>query len=195
MQTSFQCNAVILCGGKSSRMGQDKSLLKIQGKTLAELMQDKLTPHFKEIFFSLKEPKFDFKANIIQDKPYKTYSPMLALYSILECFDDEFVFIIAVDFVRFSFKELERLSVFLEQDYRIIIPQTKDFKHSLCGFYHSSLAPLCKEFLDQDKHKISLLFSQVSTQCVPFESEEAFLNLNFYAQFQNFKRDFTHYAF
>lgn len=190
MQVSFKCNAVILCGGKSSRMGQDKSLLKIQEKTLAELMQDKLTPYFKEIFFSLKEPKFDFKAKIIQDKPHETYSPMLALYSILERFDDEFVFIIAVDFVRFSIKELELLSPFLKQDYRIIIPQTKDFKHSLCGFYHSSLAPLCKNFLEQDKHKISLLFSQTKTKFVDFESEDAFLNLNFYPQFQKFNEEF-----
>lgn len=183
-------SAVILCGGKSSRMGRDKSLLQIKQKSLAQNAYEKLTPLFKKVYLSSKDEKFDFKANIIKDdKNFQIHSPMLALYSILKHFKDEFVFILGVDFVRFSEEELEKLEPFLSQDYKIIIPQTKLYKHSLCGFYHSSLASLCKEMLEKNEQKIGLLFDKVPTKFVPFESEESFLNLNYYDEFLKYKSE------
>ncbi|EAH7597707.1 molybdenum cofactor guanylyltransferase [Campylobacter upsaliensis] len=183
-------NAVILCGGKSSRMGQDKSLLQIGQKSLAQNAYEKLTPLFKKVYLSSKDEKFDFKADLIKDdKSFQIYSPMLALYSILRHFKNEFVFILGVDFVRFSGEELEKLTPFLKQDYKIIIPQTKLYKHSLCGFYHSSLAPLCEEMLIKNEQKIRLLFDKVPSKFVPFESEEAFLNLNYYDEFLKYQSE------
>ncbi|ENV1419025.1 molybdenum cofactor guanylyltransferase [Campylobacter helveticus] len=190
MKMSAFLNAVILCGGKSSRMGKDKSLLKINQKSLAELAHKKLTPLFKKVYLSSKDDKFNFKADIIKDDiSFQIYSPMLALYSILKHFKDEFVFILGVDFVRFSEKELEKLELFLNQNYQIIIPKTKLYKHSLCGFYHASLTPLCEEMLQKNEQKISLLFDKASTKFVDFESEKAFLNLNYYDEFLKYQSE------
>ena len=58
-------NAVILCGGKSSRMGRDKSLLQIRQKSLAQNAYEKLTPLFKRVYLSSKDEKFDFKADLM----------------------------------------------------------------------------------------------------------------------------------
>ncbi|TEY02758.1 molybdenum cofactor guanylyltransferase [Campylobacter sp. US33a] len=183
-------NCVILCGGKSSRMGQDKSLLKIGSKNLTQIQVEKFSKFFEYVFVSAKNDKFNKEFKIIQDDlNYPLHSPMLALYSILKNFKNEFVFIISVDSPCIGLEEISKMAEFLEQDYKIIIAKSKNYKHSLCGFYHSDLADVCKNLLDQNEQKIQLLFSKVKTKFVEFEDEKPFLNLNFYDEFQKYKSE------
>ena len=162
-------NCVILCGGKSSRMGEDKSKLIFKNQTLTQFQVEKFSKIFKNVYVSAKEDKFGAKFKLIKDCPeFKIYSPMLALYSILSNFKDEFVFILSVDSPNLSDKELLKMSAFLEQDYQIIIAKTPSHRHPLCGFYHSSVAHLCKELLEKNEQKIALLFSKAKTHFLEF---------------------------
>mgnify|MGYP003441403126 FL=1 len=57
----FEIPCVILSGGKSSRMGEDKSLLPFSSSnSLIEFQFNRLKPHFKDIYISSKNDKFDF---------------------------------------------------------------------------------------------------------------------------------------
>ncbi len=183
-------NCVILCGGKSSRMGQDKSKLILKNKNLTQFQVAKFSKLFKNVYVSAKEDKFEGEFKLIKDKEFEIYSPMLALYSILSNFKDEFIFIISVDSPKISENEILKMLEFLEKDYQIIIAKTPLHKHSLCGFYHSSLAKICKECLEQNKQKIGFLFSKVKTKFVEFDNEEPFLNLNFYEEYEKFRSEF-----
>ncbi|NHG50274.1 molybdenum cofactor guanylyltransferase [Campylobacter jejuni] len=184
-------NCVILCGGKSSRMGEDKSKLIFKNQTLTQFQVEKFSKIFKNVYVSSKEDKFGAKFKLIKDCPeFEIYSPMLALYSILSNFKDEFVFILSVDSPNLSDKELLKMSAFLEQDYQIIIAKTPSHRHPLCGFYHSSVAHLCKELLEKNEQKIALLFSKAKTRFVEFEDETPFLNLNFYQEYEQFKSEY-----
>ena len=65
------CTAVLLCGGKSSRMGFDKALLKIQGQYVILQTAEKLMELFEEVILvtndSQKFPTAFRKCTIIQD--------------------------------------------------------------------------------------------------------------------------------
>ena len=88
---------VILSGGKSSRMGKDKSLLPFRdSESLIKYQYDKLSKIFKNIYISTKEDKFNFQANLIFDTT-KISSPMVALQSIFQNLEFENIFIITVD--------------------------------------------------------------------------------------------------
>ena len=51
----FEIPCVILSGGKSSRMGEDKSLLPFSSSnTLIQYQYERLKPYFKEIYISSK---------------------------------------------------------------------------------------------------------------------------------------------
>lgn len=184
---NFDC--VILCGGKSSRMRQDKSLLILDSKTLTQFQFEKFSIIFKKVFISAKNDKFQgaFKL-ILDDVNFNGYSPMLALYSILKSYKNNFVFIISVDTPNIGFKEIDHLARFTKQDYKVIIAKTKKYNHPLCGFYHSSLAPLCKELLEKNEHKIGILLDKVKIKKVYFDNEDTFINLNFYQEYEIFKR-------
>ncbi|HEB9289584.1 TPA: molybdenum cofactor guanylyltransferase [Campylobacter coli] len=172
-------------------MGEDKSKLIFKNQTLTQFQVEKFSKIFKNVYVSAKEDKFGAKFKLIKDCPeFEIYSPMLALYSILSNFKDEFVFILSVDSPNLSDKELLKMSAFLEQDYQIIIAKTPSHRHPLCGFYHSSVAHLCKELLEKNEQKIALLFSKAKTHFVEFEDETPFLNLNFYQEYEQFKSEY-----
>lgn len=184
-------NAVILCGGKSSRMGQDKSKLMIDDKNLTQIQVEKFSQIFNHVYVSAKEDKFNKQFDLIKDKDdFNFYSPMLALYSILSYFKEEWVFILSVDSPKVGLKEVEKLFQAVSLEEKIVVAKTPLYKHSLCGFYHSSLASYCLECLKNNEQKIGILFSKVKTKFVKFEDESVFLNLNFYEEYEKFKREF-----
>ncbi|EIB5295231.1 TPA: NTP transferase domain-containing protein, partial [Campylobacter jejuni] len=53
-----ELNCVILCGGKSSRMGQDKSKLILKNQNLTQFQVEKFSKIFKNVYVSAKEDKF-----------------------------------------------------------------------------------------------------------------------------------------
>ena len=88
---------IIFAGGKSSRMGQDKALLPFgKYKTLSEFQHKRLSKLFKKVYISAKTNKFDFEANIIEDK-YKESSPLVGIISVFETLNVDKVFILSVD--------------------------------------------------------------------------------------------------
>ena len=88
-------NAVIVAGGKSSRMGQDKSLLPFGTyRTLAEYQHVKLSKLFNKVYISTKEDKFDFECLVVKDI-FQVSSPLVGLISIFETLQTDEVFIIS----------------------------------------------------------------------------------------------------
>jgi molybdopterin-guanine dinucleotide biosynthesis protein A len=57
-------NGLILAGGKSTRMGQDKGMIDYHGKPQREYLVDLLKPYCLEVFISSKE---NIKQNTIAD--------------------------------------------------------------------------------------------------------------------------------
>ncbi len=179
----FDCPCVILAGGKSSRMGVDKSKLPFGGyKTLCEYQVKRLQKLFKSVHVSSKSDKFDFKADLILDDG-EVFSPMVAFEKIFSHFQDEMIFILGVDIPYVSEKEIQKMHLHVK-DYDIVIPKTPDFTHQLCGFYSSNLALTCKSLLAKDTHKIRELIKLSSTKYIDFEDERAFVNLNFYEEYE-----------
>ena len=90
--------AIILCGGKSSRMGFDKSKYEINGKLLIEICAEKLGSVFEEVLLVTKDTdKFKkLRYKIIGDDA-DDYAPVLGIYKGLLEAGSHFSFIIACD--------------------------------------------------------------------------------------------------
>jgi len=171
--------SVIFAGGKSSRMGVDKSLLPFGGyPTLTQYQYHRLTPHFTRVLISTKEDKFNFPAPLILDR-YPQSSPLVGLISILESIDEEGCFILSVDapFVDISImRSLYEAS--LTAPYDAIIAQSLEGSEPLCGIYNRTILGKAKEFLEGENHRLGALLGAVNTLFVPFNSSEPFENLN-----------------
>lgn len=184
----FEIPCVILSGGKSSRMGEDKALLPFSNySTLAQYQYERLKPHFKKTYISSKTNKFDFEANLILDKDSDIYSPIIALKTIFETLKDEKkIFIITVDtpFVKLSTME-ELVSFSSSND--IVIPETQK-THNLCGVFDKSCLLFIYKMIDKDIHKVNYLLKNSKTKVLKKASEEEFINLNDKIQYELAKK-------
>ena len=95
----FNLTCVIFAGGKSSRMGQDKSLLPFGGfGSLAEYQYRRLSELFEKVYLSAKEAKFDFEADIIEDSPSQNvFAPTAGFDALFRRLEEERVFVLSVD--------------------------------------------------------------------------------------------------
>ena len=84
---------VILSGGQSSRMGEDKSLMLLDNKTtMIEYLYERLTPIFDNVYISAKTDKFEKlqlpNKQLILDTNQTTSSPMIAFETIFQTLKD-----------------------------------------------------------------------------------------------------------
>lgn len=175
--TNIPC--VILCGGKSSRMGEDKSLLPFSSSnTLAEFQYNRLKTFFKNVYISSKTNKFDFleEDNLILDKNKEIYSPILALESIFEKFIDGKIFIITVDTPFVLIESIEKI-IKESSDVDICIAQTEKI-HNLCGVFSSTTSSTIKTMINQDIHKIFYLIRNSKHKIIEFLNDDEFMNIN-----------------
>jgi molybdopterin-guanine dinucleotide biosynthesis protein A len=176
--------AIIFAGGKSSRMGRDKSLLPF-GKynTLAHYQYERLSSIFDEVYISTKEKKFDFEANLILDR-YSESSPLIGLLSIFESTNILEAFILSVDAPFVDHNIIDMLySHSTNNTSDIIIAKSPQGIEPLCAIYRSSILPKAKEFLKQNNHRLNALIRELDTTIVEFENIKKFDNLNYYCEY------------
>jgi len=169
---------VILAGGKSSRMGEDKAFLPFGSyDTLIEYQYKKLSQIFQKVYIATKPKKFDFDADFIYDTS-EIYSPMVALDSIFKFFDaKEKVFIIPVDTPFLSFDTIESL-VKNSSNYDISIAKSKDKVYNLCGVFSCNLKLSVQNNLQNNIHKINYFITQNNHNIITFNNKNEFLNIN-----------------
>ena len=151
--------AVILAGGKSSRMGRDKTQLIYNGKTLLASAVDRFSAVFDRVYLSIgypgKYPDIDVERVI---DIYPGCGPMAGLHAALLKTPDEGVFLAAAD-LPFSSPEAAQKVIELCGDCAtaVIVGNNDKFEPAF-GYYKKSLLPFIEEYLASGKYKMMQLF-------------------------------------
>jgi len=169
--------AIILAGGKSSRMGFDKQFLMIREKRLMESMIDKLNKEFNEFIVVTNKPEYyvDFPHKLVTDK-IVGQGPLSGIHAGLSEADSKYSFVIACDMPNINLDYIRYMKESIKNtDYDGCITYSKDWIEPFSSFYS-------KEIL-QDLEK-SLLAGQ--KMIYPFIKEH-----NFYYVDEDIARKFT----
>jgi len=186
---------VIFAGGKSSRMGEDKSLLPFgEFETLTQYQLDKLQKIFKDVYISCKDKnKFNFEANFIEDIEFENlFAPTVGFVSIFKYLDAKSFFVISVDSPFVGEKEIAKLISIDSDGVDATIAKTEFGMQPLCGIYHRSLEKTFLEMLKTDNHKMGYLLKSSKTNFVEFLDEDVFLNLNNPSEYQKALDIYSH---
>ena len=173
----FNLSAVILAGGASKRMGQNKALLSFGNfDSLIEYQYNRLKPLFKSVYISTKDSSlFSFDAKFIIDI-YDEYAPTIALLSIIRQLNEERFFVLSVDSPFVKEHEIRRL---IEADSGdIVVARVEDKIHPMCGIYHKTIEFRLQKMVDNNNHKLKNLLRESDSTYVDFENETKFANLN-----------------
>ncbi len=182
----FDIPCILFAGGKSSRMGQDKSLLPFGGfSTLAEFQYTRLSKLFNHVAISTKNvDKFDFKAEFILDPEGIDYAPTAGFVSAFKSLESERLMILSVDTPFINESIFQTLLDADNENVDAVIAKTIGGSHPLCGIYHRSLEKEFERMLEENDHRLGKLLASSSTSYVSFDEEELFANLNHPHEYQ-----------
>jgi len=181
--TAIDATAIILAGGKSTRMGntENKALLQITGTHLIEKITRTLEPHFKEIIISTT-PGTVSKYTFL---PYRTavdeepdQGPLMGILTGLRVSNRPVNFVMACDIPEIDLPFIQTMAAFTPE-YDIVVPVTgKDKYEPLFAFYHRRVIPKIRELLDRRIRKTIELFTLCRVKYIPLEKNNWFYNLN-----------------
>lgn len=176
----FPIPCILFAGGKSSRMGQDKSLLPFGGyPTLAEFQYDRLARVFVSVFISTKTAdKFGFDAPFILDPENVDYAPTAGFVSTFREIGDERIMVLSVDTPFVDSGVFRKLLDADSDNVDAVIARTAEGAHPLCGIYHRSLLGEFERMLSEGDHRLGKLLSLSKTLYVDFNDDASFANLN-----------------
>ncbi len=195
---------VVLCGGKSSRMGFNKVILPFGDYRLITYQTIKLSQIFSNIVISLKESKKDEIFNILYDdiSKYNAKNPAIntesiqivtedlrhfsPLFGILNCFEQlhhSSLFFIPIDcpFIKFN-----TISTIIDhsENYDVIYARDSVKLHPLIGVWKSDIKDKIAKSLEKNQFKIIDFLSLCDTKSICFDAYE-FINLNTKQDYRN----------
>ena len=182
----FSLPCIIFAGGKSSRMGEDKSLLPFGGfSSLSEFQYQRLTQLFAHVAISTKSAdKFSFKAEFILDPIEVDYAPTAGFVSAFKAINDDRIMVLSVDTPFVDASIFQKLIDSDSEELDAVIATTKTGSHPLCGIYHRSLFEEFERMLAEGDHRLGKLLASSNTLYVEFTDEAPFANLNHPHEYQ-----------
>lgn len=180
--------AIILAGGKSSRMGKDKAHLSIKGKPMIARLFEKLQGNFDRILVSSSEPeKYAFlNVQVVPDK-YPDQGPLMGIASAMQASGCERNFVIACDIPEPNL-HLVRKMLRKSRNCDAVVPVFKGDKiEPLFAVYKRSLLPLIQETLSLGKRRIRDFFEFCKVKKLEIEDMETLRNINTLKDFEEYK--------
>ena len=161
---------ILLCGGKSSRMGEDKGLIPFKGKIMASYPLDVLEAVSENILISSHNTEYQqFGYTVIPDE-IPEIGPIGGLYSCMKHSTTEHFFVASCD-IPFVTKRLAQKILGFSEGYSVVIPQTEDNRlHPLFGYYSRDVLPLIEEHIKQGNFKMMDLLKACNAYSVPVVS-------------------------
>lgn len=176
--------AVIVAGGKSSRMLQDKALLPFGTyNSLAQFQYERLSKLFSKVYISAKENKFDFEVDIIEDVNAVS-SPLVALVSIFETLELDEVFVLSVDAPFVNEETITKLYEAKRGLVDVIVVESEKGIEPLCAIYHRSFLAKAKSALVHNEHRLQALLSELKLIKVFCDDKVKFMNLNYPKEYE-----------
>ena len=163
-------NAVILVGGKSSRMGTNKAFLELKGKTFIELQIELLREMFDEIFISANtSSEYEYLNLPIFKDVYPGKGPLGGIYTSLINSSSLHTFMLACD-MPFVEPELIKHLKDLTKEYDVVIPKSEKGLEPLHAFYSKNCIDPIKRSLDENNLRIISFFPHVNVKVVELGS-------------------------
>ena len=192
-------SCIILCGGQSRRMGQDKGSMLIQEKPMIKHILSTLNHEINEAIIVLNDKKriakymqfidptdYTYKINFVEDE-IKNKGPLPGLMTGLENITGQYSLVLPCDSPYVTKNYINTIFNEINEDYQAIVPyhdsenklKTSEPLHSI---YSKSIVPEIEDLISEDTLHIKGLIKKIETKFVLIDNKKIlkkeFRNLN-----------------
>ena len=175
----MEFEAVILAGGKSSRMGSDKGLMEIAEKPMVQHLTETLQHLAINSWISTSNKTYiQFGVSLTTDE-YDSIGPLGGIHIALKRATTPFVFVVSVD-APFVSEECVLKLIGQTEPNTIVITKCAGKSYPLIGVYPVTVLSKLEEYIEHGKRSV---FGFLETQKVkevefPEHYKECFRNIN-----------------
>lgn len=178
----MELSGIILAGGKSSRMGQDKGLVDFQGKRMVEYAIDLLKPYCDELLISVNQPGYEnYGLSLVADQ-YPNFGPIGGLHASLKKAKNKWCLVLGCD-MPFLTPEFVELLLSKQADTCGVVPIHERGIEPMAAMYHNRLAAQLESHILKGNLKLQQVFRALPVSFVDVtdllkQSPKLFANLN-----------------
>lgn len=180
---SNDITGIVLAGGKSSRMGVDKSLLIWKGKALVSHAIDNLRPLCSKVVISSNNPVYDFTGCETWPDDLPIQAPVAGIYSCLRRSGTEINIILSCD-MPFAGTTLITHLLKYAGVYPMVVPEYNNLIEPLCAIYSRSITEDLERYIRDGDYSLYRFINSRPHQYVkiddslPFYHNKLFYNIN-----------------
>lgn len=165
--------AIILAGGKSSRMGEDKGLVHFNGKPLVEYVIEAAKKITNHVFIITSNPAYRQFGIICREDEIKDKGPLGGIYSGLLHSGTAKNLLLGCDMPFLSEKLLRALAANCG-DEEVLLTEHKGLAEPLCSVYDKHCMAHIRDLLDKNQLKITDALAELKTRVISFDQEDWF---------------------
>lgn len=159
------CTALILAGGESSRMGQDKANLMMGEHTLLQRVTDIVKPLFTDVIVSVRKPRADCALPQVCDD-LSHAGPLAGLAAGLDRAATSWIFAVACDMPFITPQLIECLAGF-RNNANAVVPVVQGYPQPMAAFYAKHIqGELHKLMNGSDKQSLRTLLQKLTVRYV-----------------------------
>jgi molybdopterin-guanine dinucleotide biosynthesis protein A len=157
---------VVLAGGKSLRMGRDKALIEVDGRTLLDRALDALDPHCAELLVIGEQEKYGAVGPFVIADEWPGKGPLGGIATAMRYASNDKLLVVACDMPHLTTRLFDLLKANLGQFTDAVVPSHEGLLEPLAAAYHRSAQPVFRRCVELDVLKMSDALSQVRTSHV-----------------------------
>jgi len=175
----MDATAIIMAGGRSRRMGQDKTILEINGTPVIKYVFDQLRLHFDQILVSSSNmAKYSFLGVEVVPDEVANKGPLVGIASALRISRNDTNFVIACDIPEVDIGLVRQL-VKKSRNFDAVMPQTGPSQYEpLFAVYKKSTLAAIDESIISGNYKILDPLKKCKVNYVKLPRAEQIKNLN-----------------
>lgn len=172
---------VLLAGGASRRMGADKRLIVLGGRTLlargVRFLESLLPTVVVSVGCGPVPDLGDARADAVVPDGHRGASPMVGIVTTLERLQRP-AFFLAADIAFPDPFVARRVLDSFSDDVDVCLPQTDGVLQPLFAVYGPGCIPVMRAKLERDEHRLLDAFAELRVRSVPFASATSFMDVN-----------------
>ena len=192
MNETTTITGIILAGGKSSRMGQDKGFLKLKGKTFMSYIIRALEPVVSDIIIVSNNSDYDaFKLKRVEDV-MEDSGPLAGLYSGLLNSETENNIVLSCDVPLINTAVLNKLIEGFGDETEAIQIESMGKTMPLVAIYKKRCMHQFLKLLQNDKRRLRAAIEQLQVKTIKLEPklDKSVRNINTLSELKKLKYEF-----